>query len=734
VEIPHFPHPQYAFIWRNWQLVETGKLAQILDTTEVNVRKIGALMGLPSPDTTSSLIQTKGYITLVRRNWHLLPYEQLLELLEIPEEEMYERLREEDFLFVKLGNLKPNCPPLAYHDPTPRELDRLAEIKRTVQTHFGDDFLARAESPRFEFVETLSALPQGFSQRDRALESGEDDQLRMIHSYFASFGDTLMDETSDPYPDGLLARLQDVGVNGIWLHVVLRHMAPGGIHFPEFGTGHEQRLKRLQDLCQRAGEFGIGVYLYLNEPRAMPESFFAGRPEVKGVAKQGVAALCTSSPRVQEWVENAVAHVFRSVPELAGAFTITASENLTHCWSHWQGDLCLRCQVRDSDEVIAEINELIARGISRGNPQARAIAWDWGWNKHGDASTIVRRLPKTMSLMSVSEWSKPISRGGIETEVGEYSLSAVGPGPRAQRHWEVARETGLHTVAKVQFSTTWELASVPYLPALNLVAEHWRNLQEQKVDGQMLSWSVGGYPSPNLQVAHRLANNPSATNEELLQELARDYYGNNAAEKVFAAWAQFSRALQEFPYHRFVLYRGPQQRGPANLLYQNPTGFKATMLGLPYDDLDSWRGPYPAEVFTSQFEKLSKGWGAGMRLLKEALKVADRDLQSQAEADFRVAEAAGIHFKSVANQSRFIGIRNEMELRKPTSKELRESVAILDSEIDLAKRLWDLSRQDSRIGFEATNHYFYVPIDLAEKVVNCEYLKNRLDSAHTIEK
>ena len=33
--------------------------------------------------------------------------------------------------------------------------------------------------------------------------------------------------------------------------------------------------------------------------------------------------------------------------------------------------------------------------------------------------------------MSVSEWDKPIERGGIKTKVGEYSISAVGPGPRA---------------------------------------------------------------------------------------------------------------------------------------------------------------------------------------------------------------------------------------------------------------------------------------------------------------
>jgi len=31
-------------------------------------------------------------------------------------------------------------------------------------------------------------------------------------------------------------------------------------------------------------------------------------------------------------------------------------------------------------------------------------------------------------------------------------------------------------------------------------------------------------------------------------------------------------------------------------------------------------------------------------------------------------------------------------------------------------------REDSRIGFEPSCHYFYLPLDLVEKVVNCRWL------------
>jgi len=49
-------------------------------------------------------------------------------------------------------------------------------------------------------------------------------------------------------------------------------------------------------------------------------------------------------------------------------------------------------------------------------------------------------------------------------------------------------------------------------------------------------------------------------------------------------------------------------------------------------------------------------------------------------------------------------------------------VRILESEIALAKRLYHIQSCDSRIGFEASNQHYYVPLDLVEKVLNCRDL------------
>jgi hypothetical protein len=52
-------------------------------------------------------------------------------------------------------------------------------------------------------------------------------------------------------------------------------------------------------------------------------------------------------------------------------------------------------------------------------------------------------------------------------------------------------------------------------------------------------------------------------------------------------------------------------------------------------------------------------------------------------------------------------------------KMIRETAA---DELQLARRLYSLSKNDSRIGFEASNQYHYLPLDLVEKVVNCQYV------------
>ena len=730
LDYPHFPDRVHAVVWRNWQLVPPGRIAAVLGTSAANVRELAVSMGLPAAGEVPERMGDRGYITVVRRNWHLLPYEQLLVLLDMTAEELAFALREDDFLYIKLGSLKPKSEPVRYTEPSSEARRRALSIKQLVQHHFGDG-LHRPGKERFAFIDELGrtsgqALPA-------ATQSRADRPLRFIYSYFGVFGDPLLNAESDPYPDGLLEKLADQGVTGVWLHVVLRQLAPGGPDFPEFGEGHPQRLANLKRLVDRAQRYGIDVYLYMNEPRAQPLAFFEDRPEIAGLTIGDHKLMCTSMPQVRSWIRDALTHVFREVPNLGGVFTITASENPTNCTYAGNHRACPHCGKRSDREVLVELNQTSVEGVHRGNPEARVIVWDWGWRAHNDAADIVAALPKSVWFMSVSEWALPIDRGGIEQQIGEYSISAVGPGPRAQRHWQAAKDAGLKTVAKVQLNCTWELASLPYLPVLDLVARHCANLGEVGVDGTMMSWSLGGYPSPNLQVAKRFHDNPQADIDDVLSSIAAARYGQAAAPYARQAWAAFSSAFEHFPYNTSVMYMAPQQVGPANLLYAKKTGYRASMVGIPYDNLDRWRGGYPAEVFVDQFDKVARGWQAGVQAMHQVVDHVEPEYQNVAQLDLGVACAANLHFASVANQARFVMARDALvadDLDDGARAELRGQLQeILAAETDAAVALYQLAKEDSRIGYEASNHYFYVPLDLVEKVINCAYLRETFGGA-----
>ena len=466
----------------------------------------------------------------------------------------------------------------------------------------------------------------------------------------------------------------------------------------------------------------------------MPPSFFIDREELLGFQDQGFGTLCTSVPLVRRWIKESLTNVFTAVPELGGVFTISGSENLTSCWSKWRGDLCPRCSKREPAEVIAEVNRTIAEGVWEGNPDAKVIVWDWGWpdgTAWGEkrwATNIIKQLPDHVYHMSVSEWSLPLHRGGIETTVGEYSISAVGPGPRALRLWDLAKSRNLKTIAKVQVNNTWELSAVPYLPVMKLVAQHIKNLQKENVDGLMLSWSTGGYPSPNLELVKYIQDHPSKTIAQSLLEIATNRYGKESAPEAVKGWDTFSAAFTEFPYG-LSLYTAPMNYGVFNPLYPVATGKSGTMLGFPFDDLDRWRGAYPTGILADQFVKLADQWEKGLPHFKNVIENAETLVQkTNALEDYRYATAAWIHFKSVANQVRFIMARDTLRSGNLGKTEVESKIKIIEEvvkdEMLLARQMYVICKEDSRIGFEASNHYYYFPLDFVGKVINCEYILN----------
>ena len=675
IPFPHFPTRQQAFIFRAFEFARPERIAKTLGTSAENILRAAADMGLKTP-CDSDIWLKKGYITIIRSLWHILPYDQLMDFLEMDRDSFAKLLREEDFLDVKLKD-KPVCERLFWRELTQEEQEQTKALREAMA-----DVCMDGAAP-FDFA--YSAPKMEFSGKPLFGN-------RMIYG-FSSLYQTALDVDSEEYcPDSMLQAYGNLGINALWIPVALHDIS----EFPfdkKLSQGYELRLARLRRFSERCDAFGVKLFIYLNEPRSLPEEFYVNRQELQGHRRNaGQVCLCTSTKEVQDYLVNNVAFVCRNVPKLGGIFTITRSENTTNCYSHSGTGRtnhplcnCPRCAGRTPGEVIGEVAACYEKGVHSVDPNMKVIVWSWSWGE--DNFDIIDHLPQNVILQSNSEDQMPFTIGGVSGNVRDYSMSIVGPGEKAKAEWKAAKARGLEVSAKVQINTTWESSTVPAVPVYPLIEEHMQNLRAEGVDHIMLSWTLGGYPSQNIRYAAKYFF------EECLTPPAE-----TAIQKK--ATGLFAEAFQEFPFDIGVLYRGPQNGGVSNLLFTEPTGYTSTMTCYAYDDLEHWRSIYPEEVFENQLAKLCKKWAEGLALLTD----------DGSELSI-MAKAAYIQFSACWNQVRFYRAR--------AAGDTAAMRAMAEKELENAKEMLALMNRTPVIGFEAANHYYFSKRNIAEKIVNC---------------
>ncbi len=727
LDFSYFPHRQYTFVWRNWSVVDKERIAEILGTSVENVVELATSMGLPKQQTIEKEWATKqGYITVLRRNWQLLPYEQIMQLLGMNREELRFHLIEDDFLFDKLGKIKPYCKVLKYEEPTAEMCKRAKEIAKDVKELGKNPFVA--EEPRFEFMREFESIK---AKTEDSQKGGNGFDLKIVYPYFANYGDALLDKEMTTYPEEMFRRLAEVGVNGIWIHVVLRTLvAPDDKGFPGDSRAAE-RIEGLKRLVDRAAKYGVKIFLYMNEPRGMEPEWFESTPQRKeygGYETKGLRSFCPSNPEVLNWLTRSLESVFSQVKGLGGIFTITASENFTTCTSRYKYyKRCPHCGQGSYAQLQAAINTAMERGVHNVAPEAEVIVWDWKWPDN-ECKEIIENLPKGCRYMAVSEWGIPINRGGVKSKINEYSMSVVGPGERAIRNWGYAKAAGLKCMAKVQVNCTWEMSIAPSIPVMDIVAKHAENLSKEGVDGAFLSWSLGGFPTENLKLFQSF--NTNMTSEEAVEKLAREEYGEKAGKLVREAWRECSATYTEYPFNISAIYNGPHHVGPSNIFYTTPTNYAATMVGIPYDTYDRWRTIYPIDVWYSQMEKSAIGFEKGVAYLKEAYKVAKGEHKKRVWEQLNRTNAIRIHLLSSAVQGRFFEARN-LYLKEGDGAKREEYKQIMrkacETELKLIKEMLPVLSADSKIAYESSNHYFYLPCDLGEAYLSVKYALRWLD-------
>ena len=198
-------------------------------------------------------------------------------------------------------------------------------------------------------------------------------------------------------------------------------------------------------------------------------------------------------------------------------------------------------------------------------------------------------------------------------------------------------------------------------------------------------------------------------------EWCRRISGEFAGE-IERACQYFADGFGLFPFNSTsLIYHGPQNFGSANLLYAEKAFRGSTMVGFPMDNMRGWTGGfhYPPEVLSRTFMQMAAEWKKGLDILQELVeKLAGN---AAFEELYNMADAGYALLQSSANQIEFYrqrdGERNLTVMRE-----------LVENEAEMALQLLRAQQRDSRIGFEASNHYMYGENTLLEKILNCRSL------------
>lgn len=686
------PTAWQTVIFRNYGYVDASRIADVLGCDVDVVYSEARRLGL-SDACYCDRFDRSGYITVIRNNWYLLPYDQLLTLLGFEAARLDYVLEKEDFLSVKLGGMKPKCESVRYFPLSREQLEKTESIASRVRSLDG-----KASAP-FDF----------FPDAEFSSDAAPADRMRIVHGYLSPCGDPFLTDCSDTLSRELLARYRAAGVNGIWLHGVLSGLSPYPF-CPSLSEGYRERRENLKKVVARCKEYGIKLYIYLNEPRALPEEVMDKYGHLVGWKER--RTLCIEKEEVRAYLYEAVRDLCADVLDLGGIFTITMSENPTHC-NYLRNTTCPVCKNIPPEVGAAAVNNIIYRAMRDSGCKGELIANLWGWSpvlgwSDEQISHGLELLDKEISVVCVSEYDLEIEKGGVKGKVIDYSISNPGPSEITLKTLKRAKELGHRIYAKIQASNSWECSAVPYIPVFDLVAEHLENLYAIGVNDLFLTWTHGGYPSPSIGLASEYK--PGAD----LDLWYKERYGERAG-LVHEGVRLLCDAFREYPFSLSALYFSPKSLGPANLWELLPEEKRSTMVCYAFDDVETWIKPYPDDVYVSQMKKLTSLWQRGIALLKD---IPHTDAINEL---VRYAEAAYVHFASDLYLTEFSLYKRKGELYGMR--------ACVNAEKENTESLLRLMRSDARIGYEASNHYFYTERNLIEKIIRMESFDAELSLA-----
>ena len=706
----NLPTRWQTVIFRNYRMIPAENIAKVLECTVEDVEREAARLGLRKGAADPVWFE-RGHITLIRNNWYLLPYDQLMTLIDYTEEKLDFVLEKDDFLFVKMGNGKPVCEKVVYAPLTESELAQTEKIAKKIAK------LDTSERKMFDFYNDPT-------DSEAKYVTSIDNGIRLVHPYLTPCADPFMVDSRTHLPDTLLDDYAKVGVNAFIIHAALSTLSYFPVN-PVDSKNYKIRRKNLKELVERAGKRGIKIILYFNELRAVPIDVFEkyGRPELGGsISEDGRRiSLCMQHPDNRKLLYDMVKDLFTEIPDIGGAGCTTMSENMTHCmYRPNMGQIskvsgkpigvgCPICTKLPLETGPVTTINTINKAVRDAGSKAFVSAAMWAWTDEQIENGIPKLDEGTM-VGAVSEWGKPFVVDGRTYGVTDYSISNYGPSDLYKKVSKIALENGHKMLAKVQVSNSWEISAVPYMPLFDMELEHVKNLHAIGTEDYQLTWTLGSYPSITFDLIAEYLNAPDTFDIEKWYE---KHYGADAA-KVHEAVKLCCAGFRKYPFSCEVMYESAKNLGVANRWNLEPITQKSTMVCWTFDNFEHYAKPYTPEGFIEQYGKMLPEFDEGIKVLETA---ANTDAAKEL---LLFAKVARNHFMADVVHTKYALAKR----RLPESKD--EMRAIFAEERALCEELLELTPKSTLIAYETANHYFYTERDIIEKLVQLDELDKEL--------
>ena len=551
------------------------------------------------------------------------------------------------------------------------------------------------------------------------------------------------------YTPEVLADIHTQGFDAIWMRGRLWELIRSQI-YPELNDPKaNQRIDNLKKTIAAGKKTGVDVFLYFNEPLALPRehNFWERHPKLVGEPycepELGWDALsfCTSTSQFKEFFNESISNLFDDLIGLGGVILITASEYQSHCWSHRARrkiedpylDRCLvnlecpNCKDREPADVVGELIGIWKTQADSRNPAPEVWAWNWSWSiwYEPPQHEIIDKLPEGVKLMCDFERGGMRNQGIGRIAIDEYSLGYTGPSEQFIGALKAARNRNIPVCAKLQIGTTHELATVPNLPLIPNLFDKLRKADELGIEGLMCSWNFGNTATLNTAAMRLFVNRSDLrkNKSKFLHALAKEYFGAEDCKKVIETWESFCRAFAEYPFSIKMLYHSPMNYAVAyslKLKYEDRPMGPSWIPHSPWGNrLEDCFGPFTIDEIIKSYRSMSDLWQQGLadycEVLSPSLVISEKHLRHRSE-ELSCARMIGCHIRCILGAFRFhrwrLGVIAVKGLQPPCHVPLNDqALEIIQRQIADAKEALQLSEADARLGFHQEPQFRFYDLE-----------------------